>query len=63
MNFATSSFTIGHQNRTSIMNEVLCSWMYPDSGDMWHADINTCLNLMGTTLNLSCLTLALQSVS
>ena len=63
INWVTSLLTIGHQNNSSILNKVLCSWIWPASGYTWHADITTCLNLTGTILSLSCLTLAERGVS
>ena len=65
-----SYYKLGHllinhwpQNRASILNKVLCSWLCPDNGDTWHDDITTCLNLTGTTISLISLTLAMRRVS
>ena len=57
MNWDTSLLTIGHKNRASILNKDLCSWLCPDNGYNWHAEITTSLNLTGNNLSLSCLTL------
>ena len=62
INWATSLLTIGHQKHASILNKVLCSWLWPANVDTWHADITTCMKLTGTTLSLSCLTLDFRGV-
>ena len=56
INWPTSLLAIGHPKRASILNYVLWSWLWPASGDMWHSYITTRLNLMGTTIRLSCIT-------
>ena len=63
INWSTSLLTIDHQNRASILNKVLCSWLCPANGDKCHADINTSVKLKSNTINLSCLTLAVSGVS
>ena len=63
MNWYTSLLTIVHKNCASILNNILCSWLCPANGYTWHAEITTCMNLAGTTLILSCLTLAVRGVS
>ena len=60
INWATSLSNTGHKNRASILNKDLWSWLCPANGDTWHAEITTCMNFTGTTLRLSCLTLALR---
>ena len=63
MNWSTSVLTIGHKNCASILNTVLWSWLCPASGNTCHADITIFMNLKGTTLRLSQLTLAVCGVS
>ena len=57
MKWETYLLTTGHKNCASILNKVLCSWMCPTSGDTWHSDIPTCMNLRGINIRLSCPTL------
>ena len=62
MNWSKSLITIGHQNRSIILNKVLWSWLFPASGETWHADITTHLKLTGTTISLIFPTLAVNGV-
>ena len=63
INWSTSLLTIGHQNRASILNKVLCSWLCPANGDKCYNDINTSVKFKSNTIKLSCLTLAVSGVS
>ena len=63
INWNTYLLTIGPQNHASTLNKVLCSWLFPSNVDMCPAYITTSLNLEGTTLSLSCITLAVRGVS
>ena len=62
MNWSTFLSTIGHQNRASILNKFIWSWLCPANGDTYNSDINTRLNLTGTTTIISCLTLYVRWV-
>ena len=62
MQWYTSLLTIGHQNHASILNKVLLLCMCPTSGYKWHAEITTYINLIGTTLRLSCTTLSISGL-
>ena len=62
MNWSTSLLTIDNQNHASILNKVLWSWMCSDSGDTWHADTTAFPNLIGTTISLIFITLAVLGV-
>ena len=63
MNWYIFLLPVFHQNPASILNKILCSWLFSSSGDTLHSGITKCMNLTGTTLRPSLLTLDVHGLS